>query len=454
MKGRLFPKTYESGQSIILMAFLMIGLLGALGLAIDGGRLFMARRDTQNAVDAAILMASYALCNGKDPVPAGLDAAAANGLAHDGENVLVTIANPPLSPPLDGSGALIEIDPRYFVEVYITQRLEPFFIQFVYGGDLMVTSHGIGSCTPPFDPRGVPAVWAGSLTCETCDANPSGNSVLTWTGSQSEFYSTGNLFFSNGNIFLNGSEAQPSIVEGGIESHCDVRFSGTQLGDYPVDTGVPPMVEPPIPYRINDFAPGGYLALRAQTDPQYGIYYAITPVTVTLQYWQSRGYAQIPEPYSWYNSGKNEWVPDGVLEGLYYVEFPVSLGPSKARLDDTPADDNTEWNGITIASTQEIKMVNPIGELRYYIGGILFFSDFRPGEIACNMSETGIEVSGYSSVIGCIIAPWSGIQFSANSTSVVGAIIGQFVWMRGADMYFEYNPTMLDPRPPTVQMIN
>jgi hypothetical protein len=45
----------ERGQALILMAFVFIGLLAMVGLAIDGGSVFLDRRRMQNAADAAAL---------------------------------------------------------------------------------------------------------------------------------------------------------------------------------------------------------------------------------------------------------------------------------------------------------------------------------------------------------------------------------------------------------------
>jgi Flp pilus assembly protein TadG len=45
----------EEGQSIVLIAAVMVGLLALAGLAIDGGNAFLERRNTQNAADAAAL---------------------------------------------------------------------------------------------------------------------------------------------------------------------------------------------------------------------------------------------------------------------------------------------------------------------------------------------------------------------------------------------------------------
>jgi uncharacterized membrane protein len=45
----------EEGQSLIVIAVVMIGLIALMGLAIDGGNLFLQRRNAQNAADAAAL---------------------------------------------------------------------------------------------------------------------------------------------------------------------------------------------------------------------------------------------------------------------------------------------------------------------------------------------------------------------------------------------------------------
>lgn len=444
----------EAGQSIILMAFLMVGLLGALGLAIDGGRLFFARRDTQNAVDAAVLMASYALCNGSSPQAAGLDAAAKNGLVHDGEDVIVTVNNPPSRPMYAEDGTQLSTDVRYFVEVIITQRLDPFFIQFVYGGELMVTSDGIGYCRPAFDPMSIPAMFAASSCDNGCgDGNVTGSSsALNATISEGTFISPGGLFFSNGDIAINGSESagHETLLDGEIETACDFVGKGTVLSEGTADPvqNADPRVEIPLPYHITDFAPGGYFAVKVQTNAQYDPdeYYAITPATIELSYWQAQGYAQVPEPYSWVKSGT--WTVDGWLEGLYYVEFPAVIG----NKTDWPTDEQFDsWGGVTIASTEDIKF-NGGNKIKYYVGGFLLFSDFNPTPYACNSSTDGISASGETFMMGVLYAPWSGISFSANDITIIGAMLGQRVGFSASTVYYEYTPDILDPIPPTIQM--
>src|SRR5439155_10692410 len=51
------PRRLQSGQAIVLIALMMIVLIGMLGLAIDGGRAYIDKRELQDAVDAAVLAA-------------------------------------------------------------------------------------------------------------------------------------------------------------------------------------------------------------------------------------------------------------------------------------------------------------------------------------------------------------------------------------------------------------
>jgi hypothetical protein len=53
----------EKGQTIVLVALIFVGLLMAAGLAMDGGRLLLARREAQNAADAAALAGARELAS-------------------------------------------------------------------------------------------------------------------------------------------------------------------------------------------------------------------------------------------------------------------------------------------------------------------------------------------------------------------------------------------------------
>lgn len=67
----------EKGQSIVLIAVVMLGLLALAGLAIDGGNLFWQRRNMQNAADAAALAGTRLLARAICGKPEATDAAIA-----------------------------------------------------------------------------------------------------------------------------------------------------------------------------------------------------------------------------------------------------------------------------------------------------------------------------------------------------------------------------------------
>jgi Flp pilus assembly protein TadG len=67
----------EEGQSLVLIAAVMVGLLALAGLAIDGGNLFLQRRNTQNAADAIALAGTRMLANAICSEPGANDAAIA-----------------------------------------------------------------------------------------------------------------------------------------------------------------------------------------------------------------------------------------------------------------------------------------------------------------------------------------------------------------------------------------
>jgi hypothetical protein len=446
-KQRTLVPQAESGQTVILMAFLMIALLGMLGLAIDGGRLFFAHRDAQNAVDSAIIAASYALCTGGDPEAAAHQAIRDNGFIHNGDDVRVVVAYPPIRDFSDLEAAGITIDLQYYIDVYLTVSIEPYFIQFVYDGALEMTTDGVGYCEPAWDPRALPAIWAGSPVC---------NNTVNWTGSSSSFTSLGDkLFFSNNELKVNGNASSPSTLEGDIES-CGAapELSGATLNPgseevFPCE-GLQP--EPPLPYEIGDYAAGGDISDEIIANPDLGLAYFITPATVAAN--------PGVEPYKWYKNGT--WTPDGSIEGLYYVEGDITIG-NKADLLDTAADANSEWDGVTAVATGSISARQQDG-FKYYgylldepayagtgsrgtIPAMALFSD----EAMTNCGSTTIDAGGSTtSFYGVIYAPKGGITFSGSSIIVHGALIGQVVNLSSSDMEFIYDPDMLPPRPSSI----
>ncbi len=49
------PKPRQRGQSLVIVALSATVLIGVIALGLDGGRLYLARRDVQNAADGGAL---------------------------------------------------------------------------------------------------------------------------------------------------------------------------------------------------------------------------------------------------------------------------------------------------------------------------------------------------------------------------------------------------------------
>lgn len=101
----------EHGQAVVLIAMTMTGLLLATGLAIDTGRLFVARRDAQAAADAAAWAGAVAIRNGStsaNVIAAATADATENGYTNGGD-VTVTVSHPPTGGTYVGNSLYIEV---------------------------------------------------------------------------------------------------------------------------------------------------------------------------------------------------------------------------------------------------------------------------------------------------------------------------------------------------------
>ncbi len=79
---RVFSIRHEDGQSLIVMALVLVVLLGFVGLVIDVGRAYVAQLQLQQAVDAAALAAGQTLPNSTSALQFAIDYSAKGKNAH------------------------------------------------------------------------------------------------------------------------------------------------------------------------------------------------------------------------------------------------------------------------------------------------------------------------------------------------------------------------------------
>ena len=127
----------EGGQALIISAAALGGLLLGVGLALDTGQLFVARRAAQTAADAGAWAGAAVLYAGGSAAlarTAATDDATRNGYTTD-TDITVTAASPPTS----GTYAA---DPGY-IEVTITEQVVTRFLFGASAGRTAVTVRAV-----------------------------------------------------------------------------------------------------------------------------------------------------------------------------------------------------------------------------------------------------------------------------------------------------------------------
>ncbi|MDE3202266.1 MAG: hypothetical protein KGN79_15245, partial [Acidobacteriota bacterium] len=139
MKMRDVVKS-ESGQVMILTILCSTVLLGFLGLAIDVGLLFRAKRNLQMVADAAATSGALELSYGFSASTAATDIATKNGVTAGG-GTTVTVNTPPVYGSHTGTG---------FVEVILKQPNPTYFMGVVSGsGSATIAARAVAGPVAP-----------------------------------------------------------------------------------------------------------------------------------------------------------------------------------------------------------------------------------------------------------------------------------------------------------------
>lgn len=102
----------ESGQAVVLIAIVFLGLMMAIGLAVDAGQLYSARRTMQEAADAAAYAGAvvrYQQGSVATAYAAAVNDAALNGFTNGINGFTVTVNVPPKSGLYTGDDRYVEV---------------------------------------------------------------------------------------------------------------------------------------------------------------------------------------------------------------------------------------------------------------------------------------------------------------------------------------------------------
>lgn len=197
----------QAGQSYIIMALMMVGLISFSALAIDGGMLLHEHRRSQNAADAAAMAAAYAKIRSQPLGTAALNSAAANEygttaqvcspagpdcVVGAGTDVTIQVTNPPRT-------GLYAGDPNY-IHVMIDTEIDSNFAHLIFGGRLNNRAEATSRVIPPENYAYGNALHAASE--HDCKA--------IW------FSGTGDTEITGGNVFSN-SDADTVSCQSGVQ---------------------------------------------------------------------------------------------------------------------------------------------------------------------------------------------------------------------------------------------
>jgi hypothetical protein len=262
-----------SGQALILIAISMLAMLMVVGLAIDAGQLYSARRTMQEAADAAAYAGSVVLYQGgtqAEAFSAATTDATTNGFTHGANSTTVTVSQPTTSP----------FNNANYVQVVITRQVQTTLVP-AEAGLTSVTARAISGAEALNNQYAIIALDRNA----TASAFNGGTANITLTGGAILVNSS----YSTGSGAAIGSSGTWSITCPSTNP-CSVDVAGSTSGTFPaaapgsptyyngVTTGHAPVADPfagypkPSTSGLNTFASLGAGKIGGTNTLRHGIY--------------------------------------------------------------------------------------------------------------------------------------------------------------------------------------
>ena len=432
MRKPLIHKAKQQGQAIVLIAILMVALVAALGLAIDGGGMYLLYRDVQNATDSAGLSAAFALCSGGDYEEAAEAALALNGFVHGADGVTVNIINPP---PVGTTYA--GNDDYVFIELIAPKP--SYFIQVVYGGPLEVAGATISNCDPGSE-FGWPDNSAIVSLSLNCAASSGGAQTASNRATGGASYITVNGGIYNNGICSKGSldtVGGSSITAGGYgvcaQDDINGNVTTSEGGDLMTDTSTPSCDVPQI----------------TETDPYVASGLATPTCTGPTGLSLSPGTNQ-PGTYTSFDTNGGTYILE---PGIYCItDSSVSW---KARLENDPTaggvflffdgTDNVKSNG----GNPDLDLHAITDEDSDYTNLLMWFHD--PGTPPSNSTDVTFTANSTGDLTGTIYAPRKHCNLAGQAGTEIHAqiICYSFDANGGSGIIIYFDPSQIYEVPPS-----
>lgn len=411
----------EGGQAIVLIAISLMAMLMVVGLSIDAGTLYSARRAMQEAADAGAYAATVALYNGGMQADAFAAAKAdvnRNGYKDvvDGGDATITIRQPLTAP----------YNTAEYVEVIITRDVRT---PLVPGQSSMttVTVRAISGAESLNNKYAMIAL----------DRNPTNNAFQSGSTAQISLKGGGILVNSSGSTAANSSTPNANwLINCTASNPCQIDVAGGATGTFPpadptkyyngLFTGKPPQADPfagyPKPSTTGmllnpaGFGTGGktltsgiYTSAISNVKLCSGIYVLKAGTSGSLDTDTST-----PNPY-------NANVPcDGkVLIFNTLTNYPNTGGTC---------------GPISVAGNNEINSLRPMTTGVY--AGMLIYQD-----PACTAAMTLAGSNAEMDVTGTIYLPNAAFQLTGHAEVQGGQIVAKTISLGNGQVGLDFNST-------------
>lgn len=371
MKTNKNSNLLQSGQAILVIALVMVGLIGALGLAVDGGGVAFLYRDAQNAADAAALAAAYARCTGGDVAAAARATAQDNGFSNTGVTDWVTVQSPVASVP-NGSA---DMNVNNYVSVSVRATKQAYFIQILYPQGLETTATAVAHCTPA-----------------TSSGSGAGYAMVGF-GALGGF---GTSCHTNNGICEPIEGGRLNVVGDVISGSRNARWSsGVTVSGTTYNASTNPF-NPLASLNTSQFAPGGSVWERVPSNLRYSM------------------------TASQFAAVSNTSAKLANLNGLYYVTGDVNISAGNIP------------KAITIVATGRIQITNFTTGLRAFVDDLLVYADKDTGNLCDTTTVVYIRGSGDSR--GIVYGPRGQVEVLYNGSTWEGSLVGKYVdwWPDGS----------------------
>ena len=181
-----------------MIALVLVGLVGMVGLVVDGGNVFLDRRKAQNAADSAALASALSRIKGQNWIEAAVSSAAVNGYNNDGVTNVVQVHSPPIEGPHVG-------DVEY-LQVVITSHVDTYFARVVGRNKITNVVAAVARTKLPE----VTQLLKGAAVVSLAPGSDCNNKKAFWVHGEATLDITGGGIFVNSNnqdcaLFQNGS---------------------------------------------------------------------------------------------------------------------------------------------------------------------------------------------------------------------------------------------------------